>query len=206
MMLTATTGRRCFERYLTPAEEKTLFAHVHKSKHILARRDRAWMLLIRHTGLRITSLELLDVADAERAIAGAQLRVRPETAKNGKGYDVPLNDSAREALRELVRIHRQMGGEGMPASPLLLSRRGQRLKVRTLQVRMTLWVRGAGLPHRASPHWLRHTLAKRIIARSGSPDPLGIVQVALGHSDRNSTGIYALPDREQVLHALRAAA
>lgn len=203
-MLTASTSRRCFERYLTPAEEKTLFAHMHKSRHVLARRDRAWMLLVRHTGLRVTSLGLLDVGDAEQALTCAQLRVRGETAKNGKAYDVPLNDSAREALRELLRIHRQMDGDGMPASPLLLCRRGQRLSVRTLQARMALWVRGAGLPHRASPHWLRHTLAKRLVARSASNDPLGIVQVVLGHGSRNSTGVYTLPDREDVQRAMRS--
>lgn len=205
-MLTAATGRRCFERYLTPAEEAALLGHIKKSRGVLASRDHAWMRLVRHTGLRITSLCLLDIGDAQHALAGGVLRVRPETAKNRKGYDAMINDPARTALRDLVRIHEQMGGDDAADAPLLLSRRGNRLSVRALQARMTKWALGAGLAQKVSPHWLRHTLAKRIIARSGSADPLGIVQVVLNHGNRNSTGIYTLPDKEEVRRALRAAA
>jgi site-specific recombinase XerC len=71
---------------------------------------------------------------------------------------------------------------------------------------MAHWREHTGLPVEASPHWLRHTLAKRIIARSTARNPLGVVQHALGHHSLNSTGIYTAPDRDELARALEEAA
>jgi len=206
-MLTAATNRQQFERYLTAADERQLFRHVAQFADVLAHRDHAWLRLLRHTGLRVNSLALLNVADATAAKISGALRVRSETAKGGRGYDVGLNKSARAALADLVKIRRQMIRQGADdGDALILCRRGKRISVRSLQHRMAHWCKSAGLVIPASPHWLRHTLAKRLIERSDARDPFGIVQVVLGHRSRNSTGIYALPDREQIAHALEAAA
>lgn len=197
--------RAVFNRYLTEAEERQLFRHVAQFASVLAQRDHAWMRLLRQTGLRIGSLAGLTVADAQEALATGVIIVRPEIAKRGLGYTVDVNKSARAALRDLLRLRREMGHPPVGDEPLVVSIRGRALSVRSFQARMHDWVQQAGLPVAASPHWFRHTLAKRLIARSEAADPLGIVQAALGQRTRTSSAVYALPDREDVRRAMEAA-
>jgi site-specific recombinase XerC len=198
-------GRAVFERYLTERDEKLLLRHVGKFSDPLAARDHAWMRLLRQTGIRVGSLAGLTVEDAQEAIASGRLRVRDEIAKGGRGYFAGVNSAAKTALRDLLRIRRAMGFPPVPTEPLILSRRGQGMSVRSYQSRMAEWAREAGLTVVASPHWFRHTLAKRIVARSTSNDPLGLVQVVLGQRTRAAASIYALPDREDVDRALELA-
>ena len=53
-----------------------------------------------------------------------------------------------------------------------------------------------------SPHWFRHTLAKRMMKHSTSRDPRGVVQSVLQHRSIDSTLVYTRPDREEVERAL----
>jgi len=204
-MLNAITQRQVFDRYLTEAEEKQLLAHVRRSADILARRDAAWIELLRQTGLRITSMANVTVGDAQAALRGKHLVVRPEHAKGGRGYEVFLNSRARENLRTLLKVRAAMGYGPHPDAPLVMSRNHRGMSVRSYQSRMAMWCNEAGLQVAASPHWLRHTLAKRVMARSEARDPQGIVQVALGHRHRDSTVIYTLPDREDIESAMELA-
>lgn len=203
-MLNTVTQRRVFQRYLTEVEERQLLQHVGKFGDVLARRDRAWMTFMRHTGIRVGSLAQLTVGDARTMLASQTLQVTDDIAKGHRGYEVPLKKAAARELRHLLAIRREQGFESAAGAPLLMSRKGQALSVRSLQARMKQWVKEAKLPVAASPHWLRHTLAKRIIANSEARDPHGIVQLALGHRFRETTVIYTLPDREEIAAALEA--
>lgn len=197
--------RAVFERYLTKAEEARLFKHVGQFSGVLARRDHAWMLLLRHTGIRVSSLAGLTVGDARSAIALRSLTLRHEHAKGGRGYEVACNKDAISALRTLLSVRREMGHMQIDDHPLVCSVRGSALSVRSFQARFSEWRSEAGLAVEASPHWLRHTLAKRLIAQSTARNPLSIVQAALGHRDLSSTGIYTLPDREELALAMEEA-
>jgi len=195
---------KTFTRYLTESEEKRLWETMKLQGHILARRDYAWMRLLRQTGIRIGSLAAITVGDAREAIRERRLDLRE--AKRGKTYSVPVNRAARRALRDLLEIRMQQGHVLYPDAPLIMSRQeGRGLSVRTFQQRMQKWVIAAHLPMRATPHWFRHTLAKRILARSTAANPLGIVQGALGHSSIASTGVYTRPDREEIAEAMEVA-
>jgi len=206
-MLNAVSQRKTFDRYLTPDEEKQLLGHVGKFGDVLAKRDHAWMRLARHTGLRIGSISLLDVADAREALVNGFLRVRNEIAKRGHGYDVRLTAQSRDALEDLLRIQRKMQPQrDWVNEPLILCRRKHRISVRSLQARMAGWVRDSGLGVAASPHWFRHTFAKRIIKKSEAADPFTIAQFALGQASRQSTSVYTMPDREDMAAALERAA
>lgn len=204
-MLNAVSQRKTFDRYLTPSEERQLFGHVAKFGDVLAKRDYAWMRLARHTGLRVRSLALLNVDDAQSALHTKSLIVRNEIAKRGQGYEVRVTEAAREALEDLLRLRRKMETSKTADGPLILCRRGHRLTVRSLQARMAGWVRAAGLPIAASPHWWRHTFAKRIVKKSEATDPFTIAQFALGQSSRASTSIYTMPDKEDMAAALERA-
>lgn len=192
--------RRVFERYLTEREERDLLRTVGQFAHILARRDHAWMRWMRHTGIRVAAASRFTCADARSALADGHQVVRRE--KGGRTTTIYLTRRARQALRDLLRIRREQGHAEQPDAVLVVSRRGAPLSVRSYQSRMRYWARIAGLRVTPSPHWLRHTLAKRVMARSTAEDPRGIVQAALNHASIHSTSVYTMPDREQVAAAL----
>ena len=192
-------NRATFDRFLTEREEKTLFRHIHKQRaEPLALRDLSWMLLLRFTGIRVGALARLTVGEARQALACDRLVLRDEISKGGRGYDIRLYTPGLDALRDLLRARRLMGMHEFEDEPLVVSRRGTALSVRAFQARMQMWVSEAGLKIKASPHWWRHTLAKRSMAESVGRDPLAHVQVILGHRNRATTGIYTLPSREEV--------
>lgn len=198
------TSRKVFERYLTDVEVAQLLRTIERAAGHLAARDSAWMRLLLYTGIRVGSLAALTVEDARAAIDSKHLLIRPEIAKGGRGYRIHASTKAVRALQDLLRIRRQM--EPSPdCSALVLARTGEPMSVRSFQARMREWVRASRIPQQASPHWLRHTLAKRVMRRSESTDPLSIAQIALGHSRRHTTAIYTLPDREEVARAMEAA-
>lgn len=204
-MLERVTQRQVFNRYLTEAEEKRLMNHVRSIDSPFAKRDLHWMTLARQTGLRIASIAGLTVGDANEALAARQLTVRAEIAKGENGYSMPLNTAAQAALRALLRQRRELKLDTAPDAPLIWSRQTQRMTVRQLQKRMEHWVQAAQLSVKATPHWWRHTLAKRVMARSTASNPLRIVQAVLGHHSLDSTAVYTLPDREQIALDLEAA-
>lgn len=193
-----------FDRYLTPDEERKLFRVVGQYRDALARRDYAWMQLLRQTGIRVNALAGLTVGDARRAQQEGYLELRAVHAKGGRGGKVFLTKRAKEAVRELLRVREKQGFYGEPDHPLIMSRIHRGISVRSLQARLALWCERARI-RAASPHWFRHTLAKRVMKQSTAKDPRGIVKRVLGHVSITSTAIYTEPDREDVELAMEEA-
>jgi site-specific recombinase XerC len=202
--LAAGARRAVFERYLTRKEERALFAAIAKHAGVYARRDHAWMRLLRFTGIRLGTLCGLTADAALDMVANRRLVVADDNAKGGVGYELPLNKAATAALRDLLKVRREMGAHDDDGGPLVLSRQGKGISERSLQHAMQKWRTAAGLSVKASPHWLRHTLAMRVLAATDHRDPQGVVQVALGHRSRASTVVYTLPSREDVARALES--
>lgn len=203
--ISAAAPRAHFERYLTRQEEKLLLAHIAKHVGLYAQRDHAWMRLARHTGLRVGTLGGLTVGMAKAAIALRKLSVPAAISKGHRAYDLPLNTSAEKALRDLLKVRRFMRQPDDEDAPLICSRTGSPLSERSFQHRMQMWRQSSGLRIDASPHWLRHTFAKRVMAVSEHHDKQGVVQALLGHISRNSTVVYTMPDREELQHDSEAA-
>lgn len=209
--------RQTFERYLTEDEERRLFAAIHQFRaDLYARRDLAMMRLMRQTGIRVGSCAGLGCGDAREALRTGRLVLRPEICKQSgkrraagkapRGYEMHLNKAARAALLELLRVRKAMGHNEATEGPLIMSRHGRGISVRSIQSRVAKWCLAAGLSVKASPHWMRHTLAKRIVERSTSNNPLAIVQRQLGQASITSASVYTMPDREEIEAAVEAAA
>lgn len=203
--LTAAAPRAVFERYLTRREEKQLLAHIAKHVGLYAQRDHAWIRLARFTGLRVGSLGGLTVRDARDAIVSRRLRVTADHAKGGRGYDLPVSSGAERALRDLLKIRGAMRLPPDDDAPLICSRLGRGLSERSFQHRLQVWRTSAGIAVEVSPHWLRHTYGKRVMETSEHRDPQGVVQALLGHSNRASTVVYTMPDREDLERDAEAA-
>lgn len=197
--------RKVLERYLRPDEERLLFSTVAKFADVHARRDFAWMRLLRFSGIRLVTLSGLTVDDARCALRSGYLLVRPEINKGNNGYRVFVTKKCRTALGDLLRIRREVGFCEIADEPLILSRNHRAMSPRNYQLRFEHWVKLSGLTVKATPHWLRHTLGKRIMQQSTATDPRGIVQQSLGHSSINSTAIYTAPDRDDIESAMEEA-
>lgn len=209
--------RNTFERYLTADEERRLFETIKAQRaDLYARRDLALFRLMRETGLRVGTVAGMSCAEARHAVRQGRLVLRPEICKQSgkrraqgkaaRGLDLYCPKKARASLRELLACRRDMGHTEHPEGTLVMSRHGKGISVRSIQSRMRKWCLAAGLDVVASPHWLRHTLAKEIVARSTSRNPVAIVQRQLGQASPASAAVYTMPDREEIEDAVEAAA
>ena len=202
---------KTFDTYFTHREEKQLLATVAQLADVKARRDHAWMVLARHTAVRVCVLSGLTVGDALDAIRRERLVIRPEINKRSKQQDLFCSKKVLATLRTLVKIHREMSHEedwpdtAFQDRPLILSRKRQGMSIRNFQDRMKHWTAVAGVPA-GTPHWWRHTWAKRQL--EGTEDvgrALMRIQLWLGHDDPKTTFIYTMPDREEMADFARMA-
>ena len=101
----------------------------------------------------------------------------------------PIGGKALAALEKWRGVRGMWAGLGERG--LFVSRRGLRLGARTVQTRLGLRAREAGMPGRVSPHVLRHSCASHFLQSSGD---LRATQELLGHSDIAATQIYTRLD------------
>jgi hypothetical protein len=138
----------------------------------------------------------LTVGEAKAAIMTGYLSERDDIAKRGNGGKTFMVGAATECLNVLLKIRREMGYAEADDHPLIMGKKKDGLSVRQMQDRFKYWANQVGL--NGSPHWMRHTIAKRIMKNSTAQDPLGVVQGVLRQKSRNTAGIYAMPDKEDI--------
>jgi integrase/recombinase XerC len=153
----------------------------------LALRDRAFLELLYASGLRVSELTGLDVADVD--LAQGLVRV---LGKRRKERIVPFGAAAAEALRRWLADGRPglAAAPGAPrsaAAALFLNHRGGRLTARSVARRISRWVLAAGLPRHVHPHVLRHSFATHLL---GNGADLRGIQELLGHASLSTTQRY----------------
>ena len=180
---------------LTVEEARRLVAAVDLS-HPFGRRDRAMLVLAFHTGLRVSELAGLDVADvADRNVPRETLFVRAAIGKGGKSRVIPLNDIARKAVASLLLFNQARGFSVDPRAPLLVTRKHTRISVRSIQRIVEELRTRAHLDVPATPHSLRHTFASQVARRTGN---VRVVQQLIGHVRLETAQIYVHPDRQEL--------
>ncbi|MEO5342863.1 MAG: tyrosine recombinase XerC [Gammaproteobacteria bacterium SHHR-1] len=146
----------------------------------LSRRDRAILELFYSSGLRLSELAGLNLADLPAA--GELLSL---TGKGGKTRQVPIGGKARAALELWLQVRPQLAPAGEPA--LFVNHRGGRLGNRGMQKRLRQQGISTGTAQPIHPHLLRHSFASHLLESSGD---LRGVQELLGHADIGTTQIY----------------
>ncbi|EKT4465406.1 tyrosine recombinase XerC [Pseudomonas putida] len=144
----------------------------------IARRDQAILELFYSSGLRLSELTNLDMEHLD--LAGGLVQV---LGKGGKARVLPVGRKAREALQEWFRLR---GISAPRDNAVFVTRQGNRLSPRAIQVR----VKTAGereLGQHLHPHMLRHSFASHLLESS---QDLRAVQEMLGHADISTTQIY----------------
>ena len=139
---------------------------------------------------QVATLRIADITVRDRSGI-----VRIRHGKGLKAREIPLNATARRALRQ-YREERQVSGQDKD-SALFVSSRDTAMPVRTIQAVITGLARRARLKRVAvSAHTLRHTFALGYLR--DNPGKLVELASLLGHDSLDTTAIYTRPSRDDL--------
>jgi integrase/recombinase XerD len=148
----------------------------------LGLRDRAMIELLYATGLRVTELVSVRIADLH-----LDEQYLTCIGKGNKERIVPMGEQADDWIRRYRAEARGGLLKGRTSPRLFLNARGGSLS------RVGFWkilkqhALRANLPRTLSPHVLRHSFATHLLERGAD---LRAIQLMLGHADLSTTQIY----------------
>jgi integrase/recombinase XerC len=165
-------------KHLTVAEVQRLLSLPDIATHT-GRRDRAVLMLLYNTGLRVGELCALSRDDVVLPTEGwGALQV---VGKGRRLHRLPINRPAADALLAYL-------ADRNDAEPALFPNRSQRrFSVRGIALLVNRYLRAAGITDRSGPHLLRHTFATH--ALRARPN-IRAVQELLGHAWVTTTQRY----------------
>jgi integrase/recombinase XerD len=164
-----------------------------KGTEPLALRDRALLEVMYASGLRVSEVTGLELADID--LHEGMLCAR---GKGSKERLVPVGRQAIAALGAYCTRARPVLLGVRSESKLFVNRRGSGLTRQGLYKIVQGHARGAGLEARMSPHTLRHSFATHLLA--GGCD-LRSLQEMLGHADLATTQVYTHLSAERLKDA-----
>ncbi len=185
---------RSLPRLLSQREVEALLA-APSSEDPLDIRDRALLEVLYATGLRVSELVGLKLADINRDIGCLST-----LGKGSKQRLVPLGEVAMEAVEEYLAGARQALKPRAACRHLFLNRRGLGLSRQGCWKILRRHAARAGIGFKIYPHMLRHSFATHLLENGAD---LRAVQVMLGHADISTTQIYTHVIRERLkqIHA-----
>ena len=146
-------------------------------------RDRAMLEALYATGMRVSELAALDLADVDRAAETITL------ARDGAGERrVPLGGRALAAVEDYLAAGRARLKPSADEPALFLNHRGARLTRQGFWLIVKTYARRAGIKAHITPHTLRHSFAEHRLRADGN---VRQVQRLLGHASLATTQIYA---------------
>ena len=159
-------------------------------------RDRAVIVLLANTGLRVSELAGLDVVDV---VGNGQIRdevdILRRWSKGRHSRIVPLNAAARKAIAVILRFNLARGFSVNANSPLVQDRWHRRVPVRSLQRMMQKYRERVQASRLLTPHSLRHYFADRALHRGAKQRA---ISVALGHKRLETLEVYTRATREDL--------
>ena len=153
-------------------------------------RDRAMLEVLYATGLRVSELVGLRLAQVSRD-AGV-VRV---SGKGSRERLVPLGEPALDWLERYLAQARPHLLGGRPADCLFPGSEAAPMTRQAFWYRIRQHARAAGLARPVSPHVLRHAFATHLVNHGAD---LRVVQMLLGHADISTTQIYTHVARERL--------
>ena len=161
---------------------------------LLVKRDRAILELLYASGLRVSELTGLNLADMDRK--ELMLRVR---GKGNKERIVPYGGKAEQALEAYGPVRedylRKAGRRGDPQA-VFLNHLGTRLTPRSVGRIVKKYVRLINVNWDLHPHSMRHAFATHLLADGAD---LRAIQELLGHSSLSTTQRYTHASIRQLM-------
>ncbi len=145
-------------------------------------RDKAMLELLYATGIRVSELISLNVADFN--IHSSFVRC---FGKGAKERIVPVGNYARIALEKYLLHIRPVIVKELQEHALFVNHSGMRLTRQGFWKIIKKYARVAGIRTPLSPHTLRHSFATHLLENGAD---LRSVQEMLGHADIGTTQIY----------------
>ena len=139
-------------------------------------RDVAIMELFYSSGLRLSELASLNVADLD--VYTESVRV---LGKGRKERVCPVGAPALEA------VSRYRAAASVQSGPLFINKLRRRISSRSIWLILKRYLRHTSIPVAVSPHKLRHSFATHLL---DSGADLRSVQALLGHASLSTTQIY----------------
>jgi integrase/recombinase XerD len=177
------------DQLLSVAHEGIAGAERSATERLRAARLACLLEVLYATGLRVSELVTLPASAARR-----DERMLIVRGKGNKERLVPLNDSARKAMRDYMALREEAAKEAkkgsLKASKWLFPSFGEsgHLTRQHFARDLKALASAAGLrPKQISPHVLRHAFASHLLQNGAD---LRSVQTLLGHADISTTQIY----------------
>lgn len=143
-------------------------------------RDLAILTLFLDTGIRVSELVGINISDVDFSINGFLV-----TRKGGNQTILYFSDEVEEALRDYLKIRKEITAIPGDEDALFLSLQNRRISVRAVQVMVKKYAtQAAPLKKHLSPHKLRSTFGTNLYHETGD---IYLVADVLGHSDVNTT-------------------
>jgi len=181
-------------KFLTLEEVEKLLATAETTTP-LGWRDRAMLEVLYATGLRVSELVRLKVADLQ--LDAGMVRC---LGKGNKERVVPLGKKSVNALEDYLRRGRPGLTRRRTTPYLFVSRRGGAMTRQNFWLLLRERARAAGVRAHLTPHTLRHSFATHLLERGAD---LRAVQLLLGHADISTTQIYTHVAQERLRQVYR---
>lgn len=183
-----------FPRTISEADVDLLLA-APATDRPLGCRDRAMLELLYATGLRVS--ELVGLKLAELSLNDGMVRIQ---GKGGKERVVPLGEEAQHWLQRYLAQPRVQLLKGRMADAVFITQRGGAMTRQMFWILIKRYAVQAGIAAALSPHAVRHAFATHLLNHGAD---LRVVQLLLGHADISTTQIYTHVARERLkqLHA-----
>ncbi|MEN6479805.1 MAG: site-specific tyrosine recombinase XerD [Anaerolineales bacterium] len=155
-------------------------------------RDCALLELLYATGMRVSEVVALDIADVDLDKGAVHC-----ATKSGKHRErmIPIYRRAEEALRLYLAKGRNVLTKSDDEPALFLNHRGNRLTRQGLWLIIKHYVEEAGIKTPVTPHTLRHSFATHLL--HGGAD-VREVQGLLGHANISTTQVYTQVNQEHL--------
>ncbi len=179
---------------LTHERLKELFDSIDRTS-FLGIRDYAVYALMYDLGLRVGEIYKLNLEDVD--LKSKKLTV---LGKGKRRRELYLNAEMVQILSEWLAVRHNFKNS-QQSNALFVSKKGNRLAIRTIEDNMKKLVDRLGLKmhFKVTCHTLRHSFASHL---NDNGEDILVIQSLLGHSSPRSTRIYIHPSQKRIRQAL----